>query len=347
MLLALACCTPTLEQELDAHLGDTIGGSKPGVAVLVLQDRVVLLEKWNGLANLETGDLIDPSTNFRLASVTKQFTACTILLLEGEGSLSLDQVLTEFFPKFPPYGSEITLRHLLTHTSGLVPYESLIPETTTVPVLDRDVLELLKRQDSTLFLPGSRFRYSNSGYALLALVVEEVSGERFAEFLRDRIFRPLGMDGTVAFEEGISEVADRALGYSPDTARSGEFMLTDQSLTSSVLGDGGVYTSLKDLQRWVQELSHPSLLDAQSLEEAMRARVKTDTDGESYGYGWYIRQHNGQRCVRHSGSTVGFRTELQRYPASNVTIIVLANRVDVQPTTIAFALADRLFPAQE
>lgn len=341
LVVLLHACRPNLDRVLETRLGEAIGRSEPGFAVLVLKDTTVLFERCSGLADPEISAPIQPGTNFRLASVTKQFTASAVLLLAADGSLRLDQTLAEFFPTFPAYGSTVTLRHLLTHTSGVPDYEELISDTATVPVLDRDVLSLLVSQDRPLFPPGSRFQYSNSGYVLLGLVVEKVSGLRFAQFLKERIFLKLGMRSTVAFENGISTVAQRAFGHSPDTTTGG-FRRTDQSLTSSTLGDGGVYSSLEDLRLWVQELARPQVLDAGLLSEAMSPQVRTNRDDESYGYGWYLTERAGERCIRHSGSTVGFRTELQRYPDLGLTVIVLANRVDIDPTEIASALAERV-----
>ncbi len=340
--LAAFSCQRGLESKLDELLANRVTGTGPGCAVLVLKNGTVLLEACRGLADLNPATPITSRTNFRLASVTKQFTATAVLLLVSDGKLQLHQTLTEIFPEFPSYGQTITIHQLLTHTSGLADYESLMPDTTTVPVLDADALRLLEAQTATLFVPGSEFRYSNSGYAVLAQVVERVSGMRFADFLKVRIFDPLGMTNTVAFENGRSTVASRAFGHSPGGDDAAGFLETDQSLTSSVLGDGGVYSSLEDLRRWAMELDQPSVLDSVSLRRAMSPQVPTTTEGESYGYGWFVGENEGVRMVRHSGSTIGFRTEIQRYPERGLTIIVLANRADLNATDLATALAREL-----
>ena len=162
--------------KLDVLFADYARPGSPGASVMVIQSGKVLLAKGYGLANLEERIPCGINTNFRLASVTKQFTAMSVLILAERKSLSLDERLTECFPEFPAYGSRITVRHLLTHTSGLIDYEEVIPKGTEVPVLDRDVLRLLMRQDETYFPPGAKYRYSNSAYALLALIVEARSG---------------------------------------------------------------------------------------------------------------------------------------------------------------------------
>ncbi|HEX9501093.1 MAG TPA: serine hydrolase domain-containing protein, partial [Thermoanaerobaculia bacterium] len=222
-------------------------GNVPGASVLVVLDGNVVMRKSYGMANLEQRTAATPDTNYRLASVTKQFTAASILILAKSGKLSLDDPITKYLA-LPAHANAITIRHLLTHTSGLFDYEDLIPPGTTRQLKDSDVLQMLKDNDGSYFAPGTRYRYSNTGYAFLSLIVERVSGQRFADFLSENIFKPAGMNASVALEEGISTVARRAYGYSrADRA----WHRTDQSLTSAVLGDGGIYTSTDDLVHWI------------------------------------------------------------------------------------------------
>jgi len=316
----------TIPAQLDAILKDYRRADAPGASVLVALDGKVLYRKAFGLANLEEKTPVTTATNFRLASVTKQFTAAAVLLLAERGKLSLDDPLTRFFPGFARAAHRVKVRHLLGHTSGLLDYEDLIPPGTTVPLKDKDVLDLVGKQDRLYFAPGSQFRYSNTGYALLALIVEKVSGRPFARFLAENIFDPLGMTGTVAYEAGISTVARRAYGYSE---KSGRFERTDQSLTSSVLGDGGIYSSVEDLWRWDQALYGTRLLPAKTLAMAFQAGTPTsDQPGSGYGYGWYVASHRGTRKVWHYGETLGFSTYLARYPDKRLTIIMLTNRND-------------------
>jgi CubicO group peptidase (beta-lactamase class C family) len=221
--------TDTLTPRVDALFRDFNQAGSPGASVMIIKGGKVMLAKGYGLANVEERIPCGTNTNFRLASVTKQFTAMAVMILAERRKLSLDERLTDFFPEFPPYGRQITLRHLLTHTSGLIDYEDVIPKGTEIPVLDRDVLRLLMRQDKTYFPPGAKYRYSNSAYALLALIVETRSGNTFARFLQENIFRPLKLNHTLAYEQGLSVVPNRAYGYSSDGSG---FKRTDQSLTS-------------------------------------------------------------------------------------------------------------------
>ena len=277
------------------------------------------------------------ATNYRLASVTKQFTAMAILILAERKRLSLDDDLTKFFPDYPAYGKQITVRHLLTHTSGLRAYEDLIPDGRTAQVKDLDVLDLLKRTSGTYFAPGSEWRYSNTGYSHLALIVEKASGMRFAAFLKKDIFDPLHMSGTVAFEDGISTVRNRAYGY---TERGSGFERTDQSVTSAVLGDGGIYSSVDDLYRWDQALYTTRLVRAETMQAAFTPAVLSGGTKTTYGFGWEIGEHRGLKTVRHGGSTVGFRTHIMRIPEKRFTVIVLVNRNNAKPEEIADRIAD-------
>ena len=184
-------------------------GAVPGASVLVLRNGEPVVRRSYGLADLEQRTPASPATNYRLASVTKQFTAAAILLLNEANKLQLDEPIRKWLPELPEATQSVTIRHLLTHTGGLVDYEDFVPDDGP-QVHDADVLRLLAKQNRTYFTPGSSYRYSNSGYALLALIVERASGQHFAAFLRDRIFEPLGMHATVAFENGVSTVAARA-----------------------------------------------------------------------------------------------------------------------------------------
>ncbi|MCA9874251.1 MAG: beta-lactamase family protein [Anaerolineales bacterium] len=309
--------------ELDALFVPYTQPDAPGGCVGVIQQGRVCRTLAFGLADLESGTAVTPATNFRLASLSKQFTATAVLLLAQRGQLALTYTLPHFFPHFPAYGHSITLHHLLNHTAGLPDYEDLIPSTTQIPLKDKDVLVLLQQETAGYFPPGAAFRYSNSAYALLALVVERVSGLSFAAFLAQNIFQPVGMAGTVAYEAGISQVARRAAGYHPVVSG---FVRRDQSLTSSVLGDGGIYSSVEDLFRWDQSLYTDQVLRAAWRTAAWTPQTWVKDGRLAYGYGWFIEQVEGQTCHWHFGSTTGFRTAVERYPAVHLTVLVLLNR---------------------
>lgn len=312
------------EQEVDRLFADYRGAGSPGAVVQVIRDGAPVLTRTYGLANVEERIPVRPETNFRLASLTKAFTAMSVLILVDRGELRLTDTLTDVFPGFPEYGRTVTIRHLLQHTSGLVDYEPFVPEDSATQIVDVEVLDLMMQQDHTVFPPGSEHRYSNSGYAVLAMVVEQASGQPFADFLYDNIFEPLGMQGTVAHREGVSVVANRAYGY-----RVGDNGVewSDQSPWSAVLGDGGIYTSVNDLTKWDRALYENPFVDAALLEEAFTPGLA------DYGFGWRIDQYAGRKRMHHDGSTVGFRNFILRFPEERLTVIVLTNRrePDVQP----------------
>lgn len=338
----------------------------PGGSIMVIHQGKAVFTKGFGLADLERKVHCTTNTNFRLASVTKQFTAMAILMLVERRQLTLDERLTDFFPEFPAYGKDVTVRHLLTHTSGVPDYEDLIPQGTTIPVLDQDVLRLLVAADvrrrteatpgdnrlltsaATSFAPGTQYRYSNSGYALLALIVEVRSGQTFARFLRENIFEPLKMTNTLAYEEGYAVIPNRAYGHTPkrdslspaDRERGVPFERTDQSLTSSVLGDGGIYSSVTDLFKWDQALYKSKLVSESTLRVAFSPATPTDKPGRSYGFGWYIGEYRGLKEIWHSGETIGFRTRIARFPEKKFTVIMLANRADAKLDELPHQIAD-------
>lgn len=325
------------EASIDALFAKYNSGDAPGAAVIVIRDSKVLYRHGYGYADVESHIAVTPATNFRLASVTKQFTAMAIMILAERGKLSLDSRLTRFFPDYPAYGQQITIRQLLNHTSGLKAYEDLIPADQTRQVKDRDVLDLLKQQTSGYFLPGSDWRYSNTGYAHLAMIVEKASGMTFAAFLKKNIFGPLHMTGTVALEEGISTVRNRAYGY---TAQGDRFARADQSPTSAVLGDGGIYSSVDDLFKWDQSLYTTKLVSADTLDQAFLPVVLPNGKQTNYGFGWEIGEWHNLHTVRHGGTTVGFRTHILRVPDRQFTVIVLINRAQAKPEEIADRIAE-------
>lgn len=320
-----------MERQVDALMAE-YDGAVPGASVLVVRDGRAVVRKGYGLADVDGNVKATPATNYRLASVTKQFTAAAILLLVQDGKLQLDDPLRKWLPSLPAVTDAITVRHLLTHTSGLIDYEDVMPEGLTEQLLDRHVLRLLEQQPTTYFPSGSSYRYSNSGYALLALLVEQASGKTFATFLRERIFTPLDMTGSVAYENGISRVAQRAFGHS---LKDGVWARTDQSLTSAVLGDGGIYSSIDDLAKWDAALYDDRLLRDDLRLLAFTPSTKTDDPDVQYGFGWRI---TGDR-LWHSGETIGFRNVIVRDPKRRLTVVILTNRNEPPPYAKALEIA--------
>ena len=323
-------------RQVDAIMG-AYQGAVPGACVAVMHDGVPVLRCAYGLANLESQTAARTFTNYRLGSVTKQFTAAAILLLAEERRLAIDDLIRRWLPELPGAAEGMTIRQLLTHTSGLLDYEDLIPQERTLPLRDADVLRLLQGGHRSYFAPGTQYRYSNSGYVLLALIVERASGEGFAAYLRRRILQPLGMQETVAFEDGTGAVTHRSFGYS---AAGPSWTRTDQSLTSATLGDGGIYSSVDDLAKWDAALCGGTLLRAASQRLAFEPQTPTDDPAVQYGFGWRI---SGD-ARWHSGETLGFRTVIVRYLEQRYTVVVLTNRNDPGPYCEAIAIARVFMP---
>lgn len=331
IIAAIAGCAVNSENPVDRLFADYSGAGMPGAAVIVIRDGEPVLTRTYGLANVETGTRVEPKTNFRLASITKQFTATAVLMLVERGKLDLDDSIRKHFPAFPTFADRITVRHLLQHTSGIQDYEPLYGDQFPGQVHDRGVVEIIRQTDSANFAPGSAYSYSNSGYAILAVLVENLSGRSFPDFLHENIFAPLDMSGTVAFVDGVTTVANRAFGYRI-TDSGVEY--ADQSAWSAVLGDGGVYSSVLDLVKWDQALYSGGLL-SQSF------RAASLTPGlEDYGFGFRIDEYRSHKRIHHSGSTSGFRNHMQQFPDERLSIIILTNRAapDVEP--LAEQIAD-------
>jgi CubicO group peptidase (beta-lactamase class C family) len=335
-LLFISSCGITDEQKIDEFF-ESYAGNVPGTAVMVIKEGKILFEKGYGLANLETETIVSQKTNFRLASISKQFTAMCILILKEKGVLTFDNTLSDIFPVFPSYGERITINNLLQHTSGLIDYESLIPDTATIQVSDSDVLKMMYDVDSLYFTSGSKFQYSNTGYAVLAMIVEKLSGESFPVFLQNNIFTKLGMDNTVAFVNGVNVISSRAFGYFEN---DNIFEFSDQSLTSAVLGDGGIYTSLDDMYKWDQALYTDSLVSYATMEQAFTRGKLTNGETIDYGYGWRRDFYNDIDRVYHPGSTCGFRNIYQRYPSQNLSIVILTNRREPDVVETANKISD-------
>jgi CubicO group peptidase (beta-lactamase class C family) len=314
-------------------------GAVPGAAVVVLRNGVSIFRRAYGLADVESRIATTTETNYRLASLTKQFTAAAILLLAENGRVSIDDPVHRWLPTLPGPADEMSIRHLLTHTSGLIDYEDVIPAGTTAQLHDADVLRMLETESRRYFAPGQSYRYSNSGYSLLALIVERAAGEDFAAFLRKRIFLPLDMRASVAFEEGVSRVAHRAFGH---TAVPPSWARCDQSLTSATLGDGGIYSSIDDLAKWDAALYDDRLLRPESLRMAFQPATATHDPAVQYALGWRV---SGE-TLWHSGETTGFRNVIVRYPERCFTIIILTNRDDLEPYRTALRIAEISLPAR-
>jgi CubicO group peptidase (beta-lactamase class C family) len=309
-------------------------GDVPGASLLVVKDGKPLLRRGFGYADLEKHIKAGPETNYRMASVTKQFTAASILLLKQDGKLRLEDAVRKYLPELPASDDKITVYHLLTHTGGLIDYEDLVPADRKTQLNDDDVLSMIASQHKLYFEPGTAFRYSNGGYVLLGLIVQRASGMDLADFMKQRIFQPLSMNNTLMYEHTRGpDVAHRAYGYSHD---DGKWTKTDQSITSATRGDGGIYTSVDDLAKWDEALYSDKLLNAESRRLAFTPHDPSGDPDTGYGFGWRI----GDDTVWHSGESMGFRNIIVRWPKQHFSVIILSNRNEFMPYPLALTIGE-------
>src|SRR5215213_3855133 len=324
--------------QVDEIMSAMVRAGAPGAAVMVIQDGKVIHKKGYGLANVEAGTPIDSNTAFDLASVSKQFTAMAIMILAERGKLSYDDPLTKFFPEFPAYASKITVRHLLTHTSGLPDYMASFQKLgkKDFEPTSKDAIRMLSEMPEPRFAPGEKWEYSNSGYVVLAQIVEKASGMGFASFMKKNVFDPAGMSNTLVADESRPKIANRAISYAPEVEC---FRNIDYTPLNLIYGDGNVNTSLEDMYRWDQALYTERLVKQATLKQAFTPAKLNDGSPTRYGFGWSISDLNGLPVLAHGGAWVGFRTSIARFPSERFTVIMLSNFARFNPEAVSKRIA--------
>ena len=322
---------------------DTPGS--PGCALAVYQNGELAYARGYGLASLEHRVPITPQTVFDIGSTSKQFTAFSILLLEREGKLSLDDDVRKYVPELQALEPTVTLRHLMTHTSGLRDYLTLWAlagmKTENWTTQD-DAVRLVARQRRGNFPAGSEWLYSNTGYLLLAEVVGRVSGQSLRDFAAERIFAPLGMTHTFYLDDHTRVIPGRATGYSP---REGGGFSVDMSNFEQT-GDGAVQTTVEDLLRWDANFYDPKVGDRALLERAQTVGVLSTGRKLDYAAGLIIGAYRGLPTVRHGGSWAGYRAELLRFPTVRTSVACLCNLGSANPSAFADSVADVVLSAR-
>jgi len=311
----------------------------PGCAVGVASGGRPVLAKGYGSADLEHDVAITPDTIFEAGSVSKQFTAASVLLLSREKKLSLDDPARKYIPELPPYSPDITIRHMLNHTSGLRDWGSVAaiagwPRTTRVHT-HAHVLDIVHHQQSLNFTPGTRWSYSNTGFNLAAIIVERVSGMSFQEFTRTRLFQPLGMTHTSWRDDYTRIVKGRAVAY-----RERDKAFSTDMPFENVYGNGGLLTTVGDLLKWNDHFDAAPEADPLSTVEQQQAGRFTDGRAHGYALGLFVGKYKGVREVYHSGSTAGYNAFLTRFPDQHLSVAVLCNATSAQATQYAHAVAD-------
>jgi CubicO group peptidase (beta-lactamase class C family) len=302
----------------------------PGCAVGVSRAGQLVLAKGYGQADLERSTPIGPDTRFYVASIAKQFTAMSVVLLAQEGRVSLDDDIHKWVPEVPSFGHVITLHHLLNHTSGLRDYLTLLavagwPSDGTLD--ERQFLDLVSRQRALNFPPGEQFLYSNTGYALLSIVVKRASGQSLRDFAAARIFGPLGMAHSEFRDDHTATVPDRALGY--------QLVGTSYQLSESrvdVVGDGGMYSTVTDLAKWDANFETGAVGGKEGVALLQRPTRLNGSDSIPYALGLTLSTYRGLRTLSHSGAYGGYRSTLLRFPAQHTSVITLCNTASAPPT---------------
>lgn len=314
---------------IDSLMSSIYTSGYPGAAIAVIKDGSVVFKRGYGVADLESKMPITPSTNFNICSMTKQFTAYSILQLQREGKLSLDDKLDRFFPDFTAkVASVVSVRQLLTHSSGIMEHYSYVDRTRYKEFWDKDVCTTLRSVDSVNFPAGSRYRYSNAAFCLLSLIIEKLSGETYPAYVCNTIFAPLNMTRSNVIQPDF-KISERSFGYE---CEKDTFRISDakESLFFSTMGDGGVYTSIDDYLRWITAIQHQRVLDPALVKEAQSAQFSIETARKlSYGFGWFVAGSSDSTLVYHTGSNGGFRTIVLMKPSSKYAVVIFSNRTGV------------------
>lgn len=286
-------------------------------AILVAEHGDVLYRRGFGKADIKTGTAFTPDTMSDIGSVTKQFTAMAIMMLAERRRLSYDDLLTKYIPEISgaPHLGTITVRQLLTHTSGIPDYGDLGIDDSGLN--QTSLIAALLKKEADISKPGMKYRYSNVGYALLAIIVQNVSGQRFSRFLTQEIFLPCGMTSTFVYDGWLAKRSGMAVGY--DT-----FGQVDNGGPTSKPGDGGIYSTVDDLFRWDQALNTEKLVTRSTLAEAFTP-ASVEEGNSTYGFGWNVGSDGANRYVWHTGSHAGFRAFIERRLDRQLTVIMLTN----------------------
>ena len=313
----------SLQRILEKNYPEKIG---PGAVIYVFDGQEVFTAN-TGLASLISKEKIGSHTSFRMASVSKQFTAYAIYQLANNKKLNLNQRIDYYFPTLNKTVGAITVKQLLNHSSGIADYEGLMGDKWTVQLTDADVLKIVEPANETYFPIGSKFRYSNTAYCLLALIVEKVTKQSYPSYMQKHVFDPLGMKNSLIMSKERVPTA-RAFGYHPE---KGQFIFADQSLTSGTMGDGGVYTTASDYAIWLgylsKLLSNPTTKEFY-LGKGNRFSVNQNVD---YSFGWFIgKDKNGEDILFHSGESTGFHNIVVYYPNKRMSVSMFSNRDDLK-----------------
>ena len=331
-------------QEIDNLFTEWNKPDVPGCALGIIRDGKIVYANGYGSGDLEHDIDITPSSVFYIGSVSKQFVTFSILLLEEQGKLDLDDRIQKYLPDFPEYGSPLTIRHFIHHTSGVRDYLTLmyLKGRNYLDNADVDeVYELIKNQKELNFSPGEKYLYSNSCYFMLAMIVEKAAGQSLKIFAHENIFQPLGMKNSLFYDDNTDLIKNRVFSYNKKRQEDG---FDNLIMRFDLVGSGGVYSSIEDLFLWDQNFYNNKLgKGGQAIVDKMHEEGLLN-NGESSGYAFALNNgtYKGLKTVSHGGSLAGYRAQLMRFPEEHFSVIILANRGDANPTRKSFQVADIL-----
>lgn len=327
-----------VEQQIDNIFSEYNDTNKPGASIAVVKNGKLVFKKGYGSANLEYNIPITPSTIFHIASVSKQFTVFSILLLANQGKLTLDDDIRKYIPEVPNFGKTITLRHLASHTSGLRDQWNLLEMAgwrLDDVITKEHVLKLVANQKELNFEPGEQYMYCNTGFTLLAEVVSRVSGESFAEFTASRIFEPLEMSNTLFYDDHEKIVKNRSYSYYSDSTGYKKSVLSYANV-----GATSLLTTVEDLSLWAMNFSSPKVGNNDLIKQMNT--LATLNNGKTFGgaYGQFVNKYKGLNQIRHGGADAGYRSYLGRFPDQNFSVIVLSNYASTSARELSLRVAD-------
>lgn len=352
-LLPFYCCqypsddTATESTDIDAIFAAWDRSDSPGCALAVIREGEIIYSRGYGMADLEHDIPITPKSVFYIGSVSKQFVTTSLLLLEEEGKLSLDDDVRKYIPELPDYGHPITLRNLVHHTSGLrdnLTLWELSGRNMIDDIPEDEVFEMICRQQGLNFVPGEDYAYSNTCYFLMSIIIERVSGQRLRAFAEERIFRPLGMKNSQFNDDNRRILKNRAFGYTE---------LDDDSIGNLIMrfdlvGSGGLYSTVEDLYLWDQNFYNNQLgSQGQALVEQLQTNGRYNNGEEvDYAFAMINGEYRGLRTIHHTGSMGGYRAVYLRFPDQQFSVIILGNLATFKPLDRAYEVADLLLAEQ-
>ncbi|MCC6929089.1 MAG: beta-lactamase family protein [Gemmatimonadaceae bacterium] len=314
----------------------------PGCSLAISQNAREVYARGYGMSDLQHAIAITPQSIFHVASISKQFAAYSVALLAEDGRLTLDDDIRKFIPEIPDYGTTITIRHLIHHTSGLRDQWQLLgyagwrfPEDL---ITEQDVMRIVTRQKGTNFKPGAEWVYSNTGYTLLAVIVKRVSGKSLREFAQERIFEPLGMTSTHFHDDHAMIVLGRTSAYEP--RRDGGWKISIPVFDT--YGATSLFTTAGDLLKWMANLDSPMVGSKSLVAAAQTSATLNDGTPANYGYGLSVLTYRGLSAVGHGGADAGYRAQVERYPGRGIAIAVLCNAASAVPNALLRNVADVL-----